>query len=51
MLTAHGFGDDSSPVQVVVNADKADEVAAAMQRHRRARSAQHRHPAGQRASS
>jgi RND superfamily putative drug exporter len=31
VLTAHGFGDDSSPVQVVVNADKADEVAAAMQ--------------------
>src|SRR3954452_1830064 len=31
VLTAHGFGDDSSPVQVVINADKADEVAAAMQ--------------------
>ncbi|HEX5087361.1 MAG TPA: MMPL family transporter [Nocardioides sp.] len=31
VLTEHGFADDSSPVQVVVNADKADEVAAAMQ--------------------
>src|SRR3954471_7614137 len=31
VLTAHGFGDDSSPVQVVITADKADEVAAAMQ--------------------
>src|SRR3954471_3546632 len=31
VLTEHGFGDDSSPVQVVITADKADEVAAAMQ--------------------
>ena len=31
VLTAHGFGDDSSPVQVVVNEDKADQVAAAME--------------------
>jgi RND superfamily putative drug exporter len=31
VLTAHGFGDDSSPVMVVANADKADQVAAAMQ--------------------
>jgi RND superfamily putative drug exporter len=31
VLAAHGFGDDSSPVQVVVNADKADQVAAAME--------------------
>jgi RND superfamily putative drug exporter len=31
VLTEHGFADDSSPLQVVVNADKADEVAAALQ--------------------
>src|SRR3954452_11205866 len=31
VLTAHGFGADSSRVRVVINADKADEVAAAMQ--------------------
>jgi RND superfamily putative drug exporter len=31
VLTAHGFGDDSSPVMVVANADQADQVAAAME--------------------
>jgi RND superfamily putative drug exporter len=30
ILTAHGFGDDSSPIMVVTNEEQADEVAAAM---------------------
>lgn len=30
VLTAHGFGDDSSPVMVLVNEEAADEVAAAL---------------------
>jgi putative drug exporter of the RND superfamily len=30
-LTAHGFGDDSSPIMVVADEDKADQVAAAME--------------------
>ena len=39
VLTAHGLADNSTPVMVVANADKADEVADAMTRHREHRGA------------
>ena len=48
VLAAHGFADNSSPVQVVVNADKADQVAAAVEGIEGLGQPNDRHPTGQR---